>query len=250
MSELSRIGQALIERPPIEPPPMAELRRRNEKRHRYNRTAASILGTVALGVALAVVLLPSGTTTTATIRLAGYMAHLPVGYTASQTPEAQCRIYPAAYPEPGHLPAALSTAYAIRPPGTTACLGSWLTANYASASDGTAPIDPVAPPNGTRTTIDGYSAIVADKGQVDLVITGMGNLPSESQFEAESPVGIWVQIPTIGGGYHDLIVGALGLTQEQVLSIVESALPAQPVPAAAGQPPWATIPACAPGTEP
>jgi hypothetical protein len=56
---------------------------------------------------------------------------------------------------------------------------------------------------------------------------------------ANSPtLAIYVQIPTIGGGHHDLIVVAQGITQPDLVGMVQKALPTQVTPAPASAVPF------------
>ena len=67
---------------------------------------------------------------------------------------------------------------------------------------------------------------------------------------AKSDVALWVQIPSIGGGYHDLVVGSWGISTLKLITVVQDALPNHVVAAEAGHPPWSVLPVCAPEQAP
>jgi hypothetical protein len=143
----------------------------------------------------------------ASVRLAGYTAHLPSGYLVSAAKIPDCRTFPvSAHP----FPLESSSTYTIATPNATACIGSLLSATYGT---GTLPVA-----GGTAST---------------------GN-----------EVALWVQIPSTGGGYHDLVVGSWGLSEAELIALVQSALPKHAAAAEAGHPPWSVLPVCAPGQTP
>jgi hypothetical protein len=115
----------------------------------------------------------------------------------------------------------------------------------------------VAPSSGTRVNIGPYHATVGTGTGftmlcIDIQDQPPCSLPSVGQTSALGAglLGMWVQIPSIGGGYHDLVIGSWGLSQAQLTSIVQSALPDRVVATDAGLPPWSVVPACAPGQTP
>ena len=78
---------------------------------------------------------------------------------------------------------------------------------------------------------------VAPKGAVSVMVG-----PYRAAVSAEPDQGttvIYVQIPTPGGGFHDLLVASQGMATSELESILEKALPQSysPVPIAASSTP-------------
>jgi hypothetical protein len=44
-------------------------------------------------------------------------------------------------------------------------------------------------------------------------------------YKTPSILALYVEIPTTGGGYHDLVVGAQGMSSADLLALVQKALP-------------------------
>jgi hypothetical protein len=78
---------------------------------------------------------------------------------------------------------------------------------------------------------DGGSDPIAPAGSQSLAI----GLYQASVYQAanSATLAIYVQIPTIGGGHHDLIVAAQGITQPNLVAMLHKALPVQVTPAPA-----------------
>jgi hypothetical protein len=196
-----------------------------------------------------------------TIHLAGYTTHLPSGYEVAASRAADCQIYPGGFtvplqPDAIYLPMEENATYAIVTPTATVCFGSLLTASYGSRNNSALSVDPVAPSTTTtRVNVGPYRARIGKAGTFAGMISCQnvqGEPPCAVQPSSagQGAFGLWVQIPSIGGGYHDLVVGSLGLTQTQLIAIVQSALPEHPVAALAGMPPWTIIPPCTAGEAP
>jgi len=226
------------------------------------RVLVLAIGSAALliaGLVLAVVLPDSAphvphqsTTAHTSIRLAGYTAYLPGKDLVSAVGAANfCQsVYPIS---DARLPMQSNSTYSIATPNATACIGSLLTASYGRGSSSFPTPDPVAPTNATPIRLGSYHAAI---GHVSVIIGCYSNADGNNAHDGPpcggtpsrlSTLGIWVQIPTTGGGYHDLIVGSYGLSRGELIALVESALPKHIASAAAGKPPWGVIPACAPG---
>ena len=199
--------------------------------------------------------------TGSTIHLASYTTHLPSGYEVAASRASDCQIYPGGFTLPLqenaiYLPMEENAIYTIATPTATVCFGSLLTASYGSSNNSAPSVDPVAPST-TTTPVDvgPYHARIGKAGTFAGIITCenvQGEPPCAVQPSSvgQGAFGLWVQIPSIGGGYHDLVVGSLGLTQTQLIAIVQSALPEHPVAARAGMPPWTIIPPCTAGETP
>ncbi len=202
---------------------------------------------------------PSGnvglsSTAGSTVCLAGYTAHLPTGYAVTETKAADCRTYPGTAAVPAMQESAPD---AITTPKATACIGSFLSATYGLGSTTVPSPDLDAPSATTTVNVGPYPARIGGAGIGFTIVCGnvQGQPPSCPPADSLSspdnrPLGLWVQVPSIGGGYHDLIVGSWGLTAAQLIAIVQSALPHHRVAAPAGVPPWTLIPSCAPGQTP
>jgi len=188
-----------------------------------------------------------------TIRLASYTAHLPSGYLVSTRHTPNCQTYPSsAVP----LPMDANSTYTIATPNATACIGSLLTASYGQDSSSPPRTDPVPPSAATRIRLGSYRAAIGFVGGFTGLCENTRSGPPCTRprpggtASRERPLGIWVQIRSTGGGYHDLIVGSRGLSEAELIALVRSALPRHVAAADPGHPPWSVIPACTPGQTP
>jgi hypothetical protein len=101
---------------------------------------------------------------------------------------------------------------AVQASGEGGCLAFAISGNDEASGD------TIAPTGSQRLTIGAYQASLHEA--------------------ADSPtLAIYVQIPTIGGGHHDLIVAAQGITQSDLVAMVQKALPTQVTPAPASDVP-------------
>jgi hypothetical protein len=216
---------------------LTSLHRRHAQRMRVK---ASVVGVAAVvtGVAIAIPIVASGRGTTppastasghsghvaltgAAVSLAGYETNLPSSYTIAQVSTwAQCSNFFV----PVGVPPAPGTAapspqdfsqIALNASGGNGCLDFGITGNYEQSSAPTK--DPVAPTGSQTITIGPYQASIY-------------------QAPHSSTIALYVQIPTTGGGDHDLIVAAQDLTQQDLVAMLEEALPTQatPTPASDG----------------
>lgn len=226
-------------------------------KERFALVAAVVTVLVGAGVGYAVASGGTGSTQArggaSTIRLASYTAHLPSGYLVSTAHTPNCQTYPtSAIP----LPMDSNSTYTVATPNTTACIGSLLTASYGQDSSSPPTTDPVPPSAATRIRLGSYRAAIGYVGGFVRICENAHSGPpctlpgAGGTGSNESPLGIWVQIPSTGGGYHDLIVGSWGLSEAKLIALVQSALPKHLAAAGAGHPPWSVIPACAPGQTP
>jgi len=187
------------------------------------------------------------------IRLASYTAHLPSGYLVSTAPTPNCQTYPTSAVL---LPMDSNSTYTVATPNATACIGSLLTASYGLDRSSPPITDPVPPSGAKRIRLGSYRAAVGYVGGFVRICENAHSGPPCTLWGAgktassESPLGIWVQIPSTGGGYHDLIVRSWGLCEDKLIALVQGALPKHVAAADAGHPPWSVIPACAPGQTP
>jgi hypothetical protein len=264
VSDLEERIQTLVEAG-IRPLAFEEIPRRTTRGWSYRKPSRSlvlVLGSALLLTAvlvLAVTLsasvrhVPSqGGGANTSIRLAGYSAHLPAGDLVSTASTHNCQaVYPisnSAFP----LPMEGNSTYTIATPMAMACIGSLLTASYGQDRSSLPTPDPVSPSNATPIELGSFHAAIGDVDEFvfECDYADESGPPCGGDGSSEKSLGIWVQIPSQGGGYHDLIVGSWGLSKAQLIALVQSALPKHPASAAAGQPPWAVIPACAPGQIP
>jgi hypothetical protein len=143
------------------------------------------------------------------ISLAGYKAHLPSGYKLDAAGIGTCRkfwIYSGPMPAPGATTPAQQpqSLVGFEGAGITGCLSVANSANYRRTPGGTA--DPVVPKGARALTIGSYHAyIYKEPGQ--------------------PTVALYVEIPTTGGVYHDLLVGAQGISSSDLIALVQKALP-------------------------
>jgi hypothetical protein len=159
------------------------------------------------------------------VSLAGYETNLPAGYTFTEaSTETQCTnnfVPVGVMPAPGTAapsPQDLSQ-LALQASGSSGCLAFGLTGNYGkSAENSAATTDPFAPAGSQTITIGPYQA-------------------STHQAPNSPTIGMYVQIPTTGGGDHDLIVAAQGITQPDLIAMIQKALPTQAMPTPASEVP-------------
>jgi hypothetical protein len=251
----------------IRPLSLEEIPRRTTRGRIYPKPSRPLVLVVASAAVLGAVLVlavaltgpvrhvsSQSTAATTSIRLAGYSARLPAGDLVSTPSTHNCHaVYPmsnSAFP----LPMEGNATYAITTPTMAmACIGSLLTASYGQdrSSRSTTP-DPVSPSNATPIKLGAFHAAIGDVDEFvyECDYATESGPPCSGNGSNQKSLGIWVQIPSTGGGYHDLIVGSWGLSKAKLIALVQSALPKHVAAAAAGQPPWTVIPACAAGQTP
>jgi hypothetical protein len=152
------------------------------------------------------------------VSLAGYETNLPAGFTfAEVSTGTECSNFfvPVAVMPAAHTPAPSSQTFsqlALQASGSSGCLAFGLSGNYGqSAGSSAATTDPLVPAGSQTVTIGPYQA-------------SSYHAPN-SQTNA-----VYVQIPTTGGGDHDLIVAAQGITRADLTAMLQKALPKQAVP--------------------
>jgi hypothetical protein len=149
--------------------------------------------------------------------LAGYSAHLPSGYRVDAAGNTTCRrfwISTGPMPRSGQaLPSQQGSALvAFQGAGIAGCLTVANSANYSTGPKGPgATGDPVVPKGAKALTIGKYHAFI---------------------YKTPSILALYVEIPTTGGGYHDLVVGAQGMSAADLVSLVQKALPTKFEPSA------------------
>jgi hypothetical protein len=215
------------------------------RRHvRRMRVKASAVGAAAVAVVVALVIpladsgrgisSPSSTGSPrsghvalkgSAISLAGYATNLPAGYTFTEASTgARCSNFfvPVGVP-PGSGTTAPSpqdfSQLALSARGTSGCLAFGLSGNYEPAASSAGAKDPVAPAGSETIAIGPYRA-------------------STYQATNSPTIAVYVQIPTTGGGDHDLIVAAQGITQPDLIAMLQEALPAPATPAPASDGPF------------
>jgi hypothetical protein len=189
----------------------------------------------------------------ASIRLAGYTAHLPAGFRVSAAKIPDCQTLPmSAQP----FPFENSSTYTIASPNTTACIGSLLSATYGVGSPSHLTPDPLPPSGLTPIRLGAYRAAIGRADEFARICGSVDSGPActlpvaGGTTSTAKNVAIWVQIPSTGGGYHDLVVGSWGLSEAELIALVQSALPKHLAAADGGHPPWSVLPVCAPGQTP
>jgi hypothetical protein len=163
------------------------------------------------------------------VSLAGYETNLPAGYTATEaSTEPQCSNFfvPVSLP-PGPGATAPSpqdfSQLALNARGNRGCLAFGLSGNYEPPVGSPAGVkDPIAPIGSEAIAIGAYRA-------------------STYQASNSPTIAVYVQIPTKGGGDHDLIVAAQGITQPDLIAMLGKALPRQVTPSAASAGPLMVI---------
>ena len=144
--------------------------------------------------------------------LAGYDAHLPSGYRFDAAHMSACRkfwIYTGPMPASGQaLPSVQGSAqFAFQAAGTTGCLTIESSATYRSGPDGPgATGDPVVPKGAKALSIDSHHAFIY-------------------RAPGQPTIALYVEIPTASGEYHDLLVAAQGMSQANLVALVQKALP-------------------------
>jgi len=146
------------------------------------------------------------------VSLAGYKVHLPKGYKLDAADIRTCSkfwIYSGPIPAPGAATPAQQplSLVGFEVAGITGCLSVANSANYRGSSNapgGTA--DPVVPRGAKALTIGSYHAYIY-------------------QAPGQATVALYVQIPMTGGVYHDLLVGAQGISSADLIALVQKALP-------------------------
>ena len=215
---------------------LASVHRRHAQRRRVKASVTAVVA-VAVGVAIAIPVADSGrgpaprsltapnrsghvSLTGEAVSLAGYKTDLPTGYTvADASTGTQCSNF---FVPVGVPPAPGSAApspqdfsqLALQANGSGGCLAFGLSGNYGQSGSSAAVTDPVAPSGSETTTIGAYQA-------------------STYQAPNSPTVAVYVQIPTTGGGDHDLIVAAQGITQPDLIAMIQKGLPTQVTPAPA-----------------
>jgi hypothetical protein len=189
----------------------------------------------------------------ASVRLAGYTAHLPSGYLVSAAKIPDCRTFPvSAHP----FPLESSSTYTIATPNATACIGSLLSATYGTGRSSHQTPDPLPPSGLTPIELGAYRAAIGRADEFAVICGSVDSGPActfpvaGGTASTGNEVALWVQIPSTGGGYHDLVVGSWGLSEAELIALVQSALPKHAAAAEAGHPPWSVLPVCAPGQTP
>jgi hypothetical protein len=146
------------------------------------------------------------------ISLAGYKAHLPKGYRLDAAGIRTCRkfwIYsgpmpPSGAATPAEQPLSL---VGFEGAGITGCLSVANSANYRRTSNTSgATADPVIPKGAKALTIGSYHAYIY-------------------KAPGQPTVALYVEIPMTGGVYHDLLVGAQGMSPAELIALVQRALP-------------------------
>ena len=181
------------------------------------------------------------------VELSGYSTRLPVGVAVE--PGAHC------FGPLGHLrapewfaeiPTHGGLTYSLQTRTSTSCIGSMLSATYGVlAGADTHPRSPEVAPGAVMGRIGPYHVSIVGASSISVI--GCLGPNCQAAAEADGLVTITVQIPTTGGGYHDLVVATLGLTGAQAVSLVKGALPRQLAARPAGRPPWTLLPVCRPG---
>jgi hypothetical protein len=136
-----------------------------------------------------------------TMQLAGYTVTLPAGSVVS-SPLGPCTKVAVQLNVPAHsgVPAA-SSSDAITSPSGNGCISGLLTWVYGT---GTAPTpDPIVPTGAQSVTIGSHPA---------------------SEITYADGFTFYVQLPAPGGGYQDLVVGSIGLSQQEVTGLVQQAI--------------------------
>jgi len=148
----------------------------------------------------------------ASATLDGIRFSLPSGYAFDGAAMANCSEYqlPAGLMPPARFPSIEDQSYAslaFTSPNGTGCLRVANSANYpAEPPQGSPPRDPVVPKGAVSIMVGPYhAAIYAEPDQ--------------------ETTAIFVQIPTPGGGLHDLLVASEGLATSDLESILGRALP-------------------------
>jgi hypothetical protein len=213
----------------IQAEPGLALKVRNEVLRQRRRRAVTC---VFVGLALVVAALPfvlgipaspgrvtatngsvePGDTDKASATLEGIRFSLPSGYAFEGARRANCSEYriPAGLMPPARFPSIEDQSYAslaFTSPNGAGCLRVANSANYtAEPSHGNPPSDPIVPKGAASIMVGPYhAAIYAEPGEVT--------------------TAIFVQIPTPGGGFHDLLVASEGLATSDLESILGRALP-------------------------
>jgi hypothetical protein len=209
--------------------PQLILKVRNEVlRHRQRRAVTASL----VGLALVVAVLPftfggtssrgpltatngsvdPGPLASASATLDGIRFSLPSGYTLDGSAEANCSEFwiPAGLMPTAGFPPIDDQSFAqlaFTSPNGAGCIRVANSANYAEEPPQVnPPSDPVAPKGATSIMVGPYrAAIYTEPEQVT--------------------TAIYVQIPTPGGGFHDLLAASQGLSASELESVLARALP-------------------------
>ena len=207
---------------------LANVRRRQARR---SVRAATVVGVAAVAAAVAVAVSltddgrPAGPSKSArgryvslsgpSVSLAGYETNLPAGYTfteaATGTSCSNFFVPLGIMPSPGTPPPSQSfSALTLQASAVSGCLSVGISGND---TQGTGK-DSIAPAGSQSLAIGLYQASVY-------------------QATNSPTLALYVQISTIGGGHHDLIVAAQGITQPDLVAMLQKALPTQVTPAPA-----------------
>ncbi len=226
---------------------LASVHRRHAQRRRV-RTSVTGVAAVVAGVAIAIPIANSGRGPTSrpltapsrsghvvlsgeAVSLAGYRTNLPAGYTFTEASTGtQCSNF---WVPVGVMPVSGTASPSpqdfsqleLQASGSGGCLAFGLSGNYGqSVGNSVATTDPVAPVGSQTITIGPYQA-------------------STYQAPNTPTIAVYVQLPTSGGGDHDLIVAAQGITQADLIAMLQKALPTQATPT-----PVSDVPAGGPST--
>lgn len=212
----------------VAPPDLAGKVRHRYRRRSLRRTRVAVVACTGVAIgAISFAVLASGPSSPgrSSIDLAGYSVTLPPGVHASQlefVPESSSPTTPPANsilvqckatgvgvmmntpkdwgPPPWQQPA--YTNFVITSSSGEGCVSGLMTLPYGS---GTTPMPDQVAPAGTQTVdIDAYPTVEMDASSAQL-----------------SDYAYYVQLPASGGGYQDLVVGAIGIPRSDVVALVQ-----------------------------
>jgi hypothetical protein len=168
-------------------------RRQLQRGSAFGASLLALAGVVAIGIVATQHSLP-------TMQLAGYTVTLPAGSVVS-SPLGPCTKVAVQLNVPAHGVPAATSSDAITSPSGNGCISGLLTWVYGT---GTAPTpDPIVPTGVQSVTI--------------------GSRPASEMTYADG-FTFYVQLPASGGGYQDLVVGSIGLSQQEVTGLVQQAI--------------------------
>jgi hypothetical protein len=175
------------------------VRRRYRRRRLHQGSALGGFLTLGCVVSIAAVLAAQAPPRPS-MRLAGYTVTLPADSHVVSALGPCAKVAVQLNAPAGLTPAATSDDAIVSPSGT-GCISGLLTWVYGTGTD--RPPDSIAPTGAQSATVGSYSAL---------------------EVTASNGFTYYVQLPASGGGYQDLVVGSVGLPQQEVVNLTEQAI--------------------------